>query len=127
MKFIEKHFNSLLNCVENALHERRMKISEFKREYNGKSETRFLWDLFWVANWAKYEREHYLEGDYADSHIQTAMKNVVKLLLEREQLIEDINTQKNELSKKIEAGIATDEEIREDEEKEFEFFNKYLN
>lgn len=41
------------------------------------------------------------------------------------ELSEDINTQKMELSYKIEAGTATDEEIQEDEEREFEFFNKY--
>jgi hypothetical protein len=42
------------------------------------------------------------------------------------ELAEDINTQKMELSNKIEAGTATDEEIQEDEDKEMEFFNKYL-
>lgn len=41
------------------------------------------------------------------------------------QLAEDINTQKMELTHKIEAGTATDEEIKEDENREFEFFHKY--
>jgi hypothetical protein len=41
------------------------------------------------------------------------------------ELAEDINTQKNELSQKIEAGIATDDEIETEMENEFEFFRKY--
>ena len=41
------------------------------------------------------------------------------------ELSEDINTQKMELTHKIEAGTATDEEIKEDENREFEFFHKY--
>lgn len=41
------------------------------------------------------------------------------------QLAEDINTQKMELTHKIEAGIATEEEIQEDEQRDFEFFHKY--
>jgi len=43
------------------------------------------------------------------------------------ELESDLLTQKMELTHKIEAGTATDEEIREDEEKEFEFFRKYAN
>ena len=43
------------------------------------------------------------------------------------ELSEDINTQKMELTHKIEAGTATDEEIQEDENRDFEFFHKYAN
>ena len=42
------------------------------------------------------------------------------------QLSDDINTQKNELSEKMEAGIATDAEIDEAMQKEFEFAAKYF-
>lgn len=42
------------------------------------------------------------------------------------QLAEDINTQKEELNQKIEAGTATDEEIDEAMQKEFEFAAKYF-
>lgn len=41
------------------------------------------------------------------------------------QLAEDKATEAIELTYKIEAGTATDEEIHADEQKEFEFFNKY--
>ena len=41
-------------------------------------------------------------------------------------LEEDINTQKNQLSEKMEAGTATDSEIDEAMEKEFEFAAKYF-
>jgi len=42
------------------------------------------------------------------------------------QLEQDIATEKNELSEKMEAGIATDEEIDEAMQKEFEFAAKYF-
>ena len=43
------------------------------------------------------------------------------------QLAEDINTEKNDLSNKIETGIATEKEIEEDMNKEVEAINYYLN
>ena len=43
------------------------------------------------------------------------------------ELAEDISTQKNELSEKIEAGTATNDEIDEAMNKEFEFAAKYFN
>jgi len=42
------------------------------------------------------------------------------------ELEADLLTQRMELTHKIEAGTATDEEIREDEQKEFEFAAKYF-
>lgn len=42
------------------------------------------------------------------------------------KLAEDKATEQMELTYKIEAGTATNEEIEQDEQKEFEFFNKYL-
>lgn len=42
------------------------------------------------------------------------------------ELESDLLTQRMELTHKIEAGTATDEEIREDEQKEFEFAAKYF-
>jgi len=42
------------------------------------------------------------------------------------QLEEDINTEKNDLSERIEAGIATDKEIDEAMQKEFEYAAKYF-
>lgn len=42
------------------------------------------------------------------------------------QLEEDINAQKNELKEKMEAGTATDAEIEEAMQKEFEFAAKYF-
>jgi len=42
------------------------------------------------------------------------------------QLEEDINTQKAELSEKIEAGTATDAEIQEEMQREYEYAAKYF-
>jgi len=41
------------------------------------------------------------------------------------QLAEDINTQKNEIPEKIEAGTATKEEVAEYMEEDFQYFSKY--
>lgn len=43
------------------------------------------------------------------------------------ELEDDILTQKNDLSYRIEAGIATDEEVNEAMDKELNFFSKYAN
>ena len=43
------------------------------------------------------------------------------------QLAEDKATEAMELTYKIDAGTATNEEIKQDEQKEFEFFSKYAN
>lgn len=42
------------------------------------------------------------------------------------QLSEDILTEKYDLSERIEAGLATEEEIQEDMDKEIAFMNKYF-
>ena len=78
MKFTYEHLNSL----KKAIIESDINIKEMKLKYNseGKTETRFLWDLFWISKWTKKEHKHYYEGDYNDSHIQTAMKSITKEL-----------------------------------------------
>lgn len=43
------------------------------------------------------------------------------------QLVEDLNTQKHDLSERIEAGIATETEIMDAEQAEFDFMNKYFS
>ena len=43
------------------------------------------------------------------------------------ELAEDKATEAMELTYKIEAGTATDQEIEQDEQKELEFFHKYAN
>lgn len=50
----------------------------------------------------------------------------VLLQYEQDRLEEMINTEKCELGEKIEAGIATEEEIIFSSNKEKEFFNKYF-
>jgi len=60
---------------------------------------------------------------------QSAFWEITKTEYDRFKALEletDLLTQKMELTHKIEAGIATDEEIREDEQKEFEFAAKYF-
>lgn len=78
MKFSDKHYNSLKNCIVETLLTDDALIS-LENEYKAKnlSETRFLWDIFWFSKWASKCREDYNEGDYKDVHIQTALKAIV--------------------------------------------------
>lgn len=46
---------------------------------------------------------------------------------QNKQLEEDLNTEKHDLSERIEAGIASEEEIQEDMNKEMEMFAKYFH
>ena len=43
------------------------------------------------------------------------------------QLAEDINTEKHDLQNRVEAGIATQEEIEKDMQQDIDFMNKYYN
>ena len=76
MKFSNEHFESLKQTVKELNIDIPVLNAECKAK--GQSETRFLWDLFWASGWTKKEHKHYYEGDYMDSHITTAMKQVVK-------------------------------------------------
>lgn len=83
MKFQSEHYETLKKCIGAAIQGTGKTIAELKeksKELN-ESETRFLWNLFWASKWSQLHREQYNEGDYMDSHIQTALKNVVKDLL----------------------------------------------
>ena len=118
MKFSNEHFTGLKKAIKASM----IDLAKTRKQYQDKnlSDTRFLWDIFWASNYHK--EEDFRNSHYLDSHIQTAIKNAVKEL----ELEEDINTQKNELSEKIEAGIATDAEIDKAMQKEFEFAAKYF-
>lgn len=118
MKFNTEHFIGLKKAIKQT----QIDIAKTRKEYKlkGLSDTRLYWDIFWASGYSK--DENFRNSDYLDSHIQTAIKKVLSEL----ELEEDINTQKAELSEKIEAGIATDEEINEAMQKEFEFAAKYF-
>lgn len=74
MKFQPTHYNSLKECIKQVINK-----PELQRD--DKNEVRYLWDLFWASKWTELHRDHYNEGDYYDSHIQTAIKTAVKELV----------------------------------------------
>lgn len=85
MKFSNEHYSSLKNCVNNFLSEKQSTLTDIKKDlYADKSETRFLWDIFWASAWNRKHSQQYYDGNYADAHIQTAMKNIVAEILENE-------------------------------------------
>lgn len=81
MKFSKKHYESLKLCVKNTLQKWNTTISDVKSlHYHSKPEICFLWDLFWASKWSSICLSEYLEGDYKDDHITTAMRAIVKEL-----------------------------------------------
>lgn len=78
MKFTPEHYQSLKKCVINALSQPGAISTLLNNDCEKQSDTRFLWDIFWLSNWSQIERAHYNDGNYDDSHIQTAMKNIMK-------------------------------------------------
>lgn len=76
MKFSTEHYTNLKNAVIEAVNDLHTEISDLREE--GQSETRFVWDLFWACKWSK--SADYRQSNYLDSHIQTALKNIVKEL-----------------------------------------------
>lgn len=118
MKFSNEHFDGLKMAIKKSL----IDIAATRKQYKekGHSETRFLWDIFWASHYS--HDESFRQSDYLDTHIQTAIKKAVKEL----EFEEDIATEKNDLSQRIEAGIATNDEIDTAMKKEFEFAAKYF-
>ena len=74
MKFTPEHYQTLKSCIKEVIQLPILQKGE-------KSETRYLWDIFWASGWSHKFNEQYHEGDYLDSHIQTAVKNIVKELI----------------------------------------------
>lgn len=70
----------------------------------------------WRVNGAPSKRELLDEMEMSQSEIDT--------LLEVE---EDLLTEKNDMANRIEAGIATPEEIENYMQEDFQFINKYLS
>lgn len=73
MKFTDSHLESLESCIKPLFETNNPIIIQ-----GDKSEQRYLWDIFWESKWTTKFRDHYNEGDYLDTHIQTAIKNIVK-------------------------------------------------
>lgn len=80
MKFKPNHLASLTECVKEVFSSLGKTYTELKAEpeHKDKSETRIVWDIFWASGWSTKFRAHYNEGDYCDSHIQTALKHILK-------------------------------------------------
>lgn len=80
MKFKEEHYKALKESVKELLASINKTIPQIRENYEntGKAETRLLWDVYWASRWAqKYSAQSY---QYSDSHIETAIKKIVKEL-----------------------------------------------
>ena len=78
MKFTKEDYQSLKKAVSEAFAKHGITANGWIESANALkfSETRMLWDLFWLCGWSKDNRDN----DYLDSHIQTAVKNALKEL-----------------------------------------------
>lgn len=81
MKFKAEHYSSLKESITDLIKSKGLTMAEVKEHYSQKSETYFLWDLFWLSKWSTVRDDHYNDGNYLDSHIQTALKRIVMELL----------------------------------------------
>jgi hypothetical protein len=80
MKFKKEHYDSLKESIVKYLENNKITIADFKKERRGLTDTRINWDLFWLCAWHAIYKDHYNDGDYMDSHIQTALTRIVKEL-----------------------------------------------
>lgn len=80
MRFTKQDAETLTNSIKIALINKGVDILTLERDYKTLelSETRFLWDLYWLSKWS--ENNRFEASKYNDSHIQTALKNIVKQL-----------------------------------------------
>ena len=74
MKFTKEHFEKLKAAIKANCPD----VAAMKSDYlnKGRSETKFLWDLFWLS---KYNMDQeFRDSDYTDKNIETAMKKAVR-------------------------------------------------
>jgi hypothetical protein len=78
MKFTKEHYESLKEAIKKALDRDGMFMSQWKLKYQDQSETRMLWDLYWLSGWSNDNRQ--IVDIYLDSHIQSALRQCAKEL-----------------------------------------------
>jgi len=73
MKFSTTHFEGLKLAIEKSC----IDLIESKKNYEDLdlSETRYLWDIFWVTGFHK--DPDFREASYKDMHIETAIKKAI--------------------------------------------------
>lgn len=76
MKFSAQHYNELKQAIINCDIDIAQSIDNYKSK--GLSIQRLLWDIFWLSKYSK--NDNFRAAHYNDSHIETALKNIVSEL-----------------------------------------------
>lgn len=83
MKFTQKDFKNLLDCIETAgIDLKESREHYIKNNIGNDPEKRFVWDVFWTSKYSRIHRED--SEKYADNHIETATKKAIKTLIQLE-------------------------------------------
>lgn len=83
MKFTSEDYNSLKAKVESLDIDIKASLQNYYDKGIGERPAiRFAWDLFFASRWSK-DDDNRGKG-YTDKHIETAMKKIVKELIQQE-------------------------------------------
>jgi len=81
MKFTKEDYKSLKEKVENLNVDVKASLQHYYDNGIGEQPAiRLAWDLFWASKWSKENRGN----KYLDKHIETAMKKIMKELIQKE-------------------------------------------
>jgi hypothetical protein len=76
MKFSAEHYNSLKDAIQKAFDRLGMYSSQWRVKYQDLSETRMLWDMYWLSGWSQANRA--AADCYLDAHITSALRKILK-------------------------------------------------
>lgn len=83
MKFTNEDYNSLLVAVETTNIDIKTTLQNYYDKGIGKEPlTRFCWDLFFASKWTKSDENR--RKEYNNRHIETAMRSIIKQLVQME-------------------------------------------
>ena len=78
MIFLKEDYENLKTDIINYFESKNRDIKEFYNSSmnSGNTETRIIWDIFWLSKWNNKNRNH----KYLDRHISSALRKIVKEL-----------------------------------------------
>jgi len=77
MKMSKEHFDGLRQVIAQFTSSR--PVSDIYNEYMaaGKSDVRFVWDMYWAATSGLHRYRSALAEWYKDTHVETALKRIL--------------------------------------------------
>lgn len=78
LKFSPEHLASLKGAIKEKFDRDGYSIDKWLIKYQDMSETRMLWDLYWLSGWSQRQENRTIVDQYFDAHIQSALRYIVK-------------------------------------------------